>query len=358
MNNRERYLKTMYFEPVDHPPLCLPGGPWGTTLKRWHEEGLPEDVGLTEYFGVGMLSMTSVGIETVFHPPFEERVIEETDRFITKVNGRGVTVRDFKDYSSMPEFLEYPIKSPEDISWLRERLAWESPGRIKTNWLEDAEAMREEGRIIFSNGGMYFAFFNEHIGTERLMFTYFENPEFVHEVNDLLCVLCEKALETVHPSFRLDQLGYHEDMAYKTGSIISPQMFREFMTPYYKRVTRIAYDHGIDLHLMDSDGNIDELIPLWLECGINMVTPCEAAAGMDVVRLRKEYGKELRMMGGFDKRILAAGKAEIKAELERLRTVIEEGGYIPSCDHGVPHDVSFENYSYLVELLKGLYGVG
>ena len=195
------------------------------------------------------------------------------------------------------------------------------------------------------------------MGTDALLYAYFDHPDFIHEVNDRLCGLCENALNLILPKFKLDHIGYHEDMAYKNGSLISPAMFREFMTPYYKRVTGITERHGVDMHIMDSDGDIRELIPLWLECGINTVLPNEVAAGMDVVALRAEYGTDLSMVGGFDKRIMASTKEAIKKEFDRLVPVIDGGGYILTCDHGVPHDVSFENYTYLVSLLKTHYGV-
>jgi uroporphyrinogen decarboxylase len=326
-------------------------------MKRWQNEGLPPNVSLQDYFGIDPFGMVSVGVETLWWPPFQEKVIEETDRFVTRVNSRGVTVRDFKDFSSMPEFIEYPIQGPDDLAWLRERLNWAQPGRVKDGWIEEARMKIRQGNVVFCNGGMYFAFLNEHMGTSRLMYAYFESPGFIHEVNDMLCLLCEHALKTVLPAFQLDQVGYHEDMAYRNGSMISPAMFREFMTPYYRRVTSITDAHGIDLHVMDSDGDIRELIPLWLENGINTFTPMEVAAGMDVVRVRKEYGREVRMFGGFDKRILASSKDAVRREVERIRPVIEGGGYIPGCDHGVPPDVPFENYACLVECLKGLYGV-
>jgi uroporphyrinogen decarboxylase len=108
---------------------------------------------------------------------------------------------------------------------------------------------------------------------------------------------------------------------------------------------------------MDSDGDVTELIPLWLECGINLISPLEVAAGMDVVQLRQQYGRQLLMAGGFDKRILAAGKDAIQAELKRLWPVIQEGGYIPTCDHGWPHDISFENACCFMNTLKAMYGM-
>ena len=258
----------------------------------------------------------------------------------------------------MPAHLDYSIKGRESLPWLRERLSPDTPGRMQANWVEEARRRQQEGAVVYSNGGMYFGFLNEHMGTDALMYAYYDDPDFVHEVNDLLCVLCERALTQSLPHFRIDCVAYHEDMGYKTASIISPAMFREFMFPYYRRIRAISAPYRIDPGLMDSDGNIEELIPLWLECGINCHSPMEAAAGMDVVRLRQKFGRELRMTGGFDKRILAAGPAEIKAELKRLTPLIEEGGYLPGIDHSVPPDVSWGNMCCYVETLKGMFGMG
>lgn len=357
MNNEQRFLRTMRFEAVDHPPLSGVGGPWPSTRRRWEQEGLPAGVDLAEYFGLEPERRAAVGIETLWHPPFKERILEETGDYIVKIDRHGVKVRNYKDEVSMPEHLAYPIRGPESLPWLRERLDWNTPGRIRPGWEEDARRRSAAGTLMTCNGGTYFAFLNEHMGTETLMYAYFDHPEFVHEVNNLLCTLCEKALTLALSVVPLDFVGYHEDMGFKTASLISPDMFREFMMPYYKRVTAITDKHGIDLHMMDSDGNIRELIPLWLECGINIMLPMEAAAGMDVVALRREFGRDLRMIGGFDKRILASSPAAIRAEVERIRPVIEEGGYIPSCDHGVPHDVPLQNYACLVNTLKSLYGM-
>ncbi len=350
-------MRTLRYESVDRPPLLLPGGPWGTTLKRWQQEGLPAGCDLREYFNAESVPIAPAGVDTLLWPAFEERILEEYDDFVVKIDHHGVKVRNFKDDSSMPEHLEYPVKGPQDLPWIREHLDWNTPGRIQDDWLEKAKQLREAGGLVFCNGGTYFAFFNEHMGTDAVLYAYFDHPEFIHEVNDLLCGLCENALNLILPQFKLDHIGYHEDMAYKNGSLISPDLFREFMTPYYKRVARIAQAHGVDQHVMDSDGDIRQLIPLWLECGINVVAPLEVAAGMDVVALREEYGTQLSMIGGFDKRIMASTRKEIKKEFERLAPVIDGGGYILGCDHGVPHDVSFENYSYLVELLKTHYGL-
>jgi len=357
VNNRERFLKTLRFQSVDHPPLHV-GGPWEPTRRRWESEGLPPEVTLQEYFGLEPQRSHQVGIETMVHPPFEERVLEETDKFIIRIDRHGVKVRNFTDdESGMPEHLEYPIKGPESLPWLGQRLDPDTPGRVTDDWAETARRKQAEGHILSCNGGTYFAFLNEAMGTEPLLYTYFDTPDFIHQVNEMLCRLCERALTASVAEVKLDFVGYHEDMAYKTGPLISPDMFREFMMPYYRRVTAITDPAGVDIHYMDSDGNIAELIPLWLEVGINLMSPMEVAAGMDVVRFRSEYGRDLKMIGGFDKRILAAGPACIRAEIARIRPVIEGGGYIPVCDHGIPPDVSLESITCFVETLKSLYGM-
>ena len=356
MNNRERFHKTMHFQTVDHPPLVI-STPWQVTRARWEMEGLPADIDLYDYFELPRWEMHHIGIETVLHPQFEEVVLEQTDDHIIKINHNGVKEKNFKEATSMPEFLEYPIKGSESLDWLRVKLDPKTPERIKDNWLQEATDRQRNGEIILCNGGMYFGFLNEHMGTEKFMYAYLDTPELIHEVNERQCVLCEWALNQALPKISLDYIGYHEDMAYKCGSMISPAMFREFMTPYYKRITGLSSQYGIDINLLDCDGNIHELLPLWLECGINCLTPMEVAAGMDVVELHKEYGKDLLIIGGFDKRILASGEMEIKAELERLRPTIEAGGYIPSADHLIPPDVSLDNLTYYVQTFKSMFGI-
>ncbi len=357
MNNRDRFLKTLRYESVDHPPVSIPE-PWPITRKRWEQEGLPKGISLNEYFDIPETKLESVAFDTLIYPPFEEKIIEETDTFIIKINTNGVKERNFKNESSMPEWLEYPIKGRESLEWIKEKLNADNPRRLDPDWFEKAQKAKNNGSILFLNGGEYFGFLNEHIGTEKLLTMYFDDPKMIHEINELQCRCCEKGLETVLPKFKIDCIGYHEDMAYKVGSMISPAMVKEFMNPYYARIQKIATKYGIDLQFLDSDGNVWELIPIWLEFGINVIMPMEAAAGMDVVALRKKFGKQLRMIGGFDKRILAShNKQDIKKELERIKPVIEDGGYIPGLDHSAPPNISFENLCYYIDCIKNIYGM-
>ena len=164
-------------------------------------------------------------------------------------------------------------------------------------------------------------------------------------------------LRRVTETAPLTTVFFWEDMCYRSGPLISPKMFREFMLPRYKRITEFARSQGIDRIFVDSDGDVSQLIPLWIEAGINGVYPMEVAAGMDVAKLRREYGRDLLMTGGIDKRVLAQGRAAIDEELRRRMPVAESGGYIPHLDHAIPHDVPYEAFVYYWKRKKEYLGI-
>ena len=146
-------------------------------------------------------------------------------------------------------------------------------------------------------------------------------------------------------------------MCYNRGPLISPRLFREFMVPQYKRVTGLLREHGCWLNIVDCDGDIRQLIPLWLEAGINCFFPLEVRAGSDPVAIREQYGRKALLMGGVDKTALIRGGKAIDEELRRVKPVVEDGGYIPHVDHRVPADVSYENYLYYLKKKRQLIGV-
>jgi uroporphyrinogen decarboxylase len=148
-------------------------------------------------------------------------------------------------------------------------------------------------------------------------------------------------------------------MCYNQGPLLGPAHFRRFLVPHYRRLTDLLHRHGVDVVWVDCDGKIDALLPLWLDAGVNCMMPVEVGTwGADPVRLRREYGRDLLMMGGYDKRILSRNQAEIEAEIQRLAPLVEEGGYIPFCDHRVPPDVPLENYVLYVETARRVWGHG
>jgi uroporphyrinogen decarboxylase len=151
----------------------------------------------------------------------------------------------------------------------------------------------------------------------------------------------------------IDCVTIWEDMAYKNGPLISPNFFRKFMLPGYRDLTGFLRKNNVGSILVDSDGDVTLLIPLLLEGGVDGIYPLEAQAGMDAVALRKQYGKRLVLIGNMDKTAMAKGRDSIEKEIERkIPYLKEQGGYIPSTDHLVPPDVSYQNYQYYLQFIR------
>ena len=140
----------------------------------------------------------------------------------------------------------------------------------------------------------------------------------------------------------------------KTGPLISPPLFRKFLLPRYKRVIEFYKSHGVKYICVDTDGNPEAVLPMMLEAGVDAIWPLERASDMDPIRLRKKFGKSLRLWGGVDKRVLSEGPAAIEAHLKTMIPLIREGGFIPTVDHTVPPDVSWENFQFYMKCKEKL----
>lgn len=357
MKERERYRKTMAFQEVDHCPYW---GDWlaPTALERWHQEGMPEDVHVVDYFGFE--KMVSIPVNLGIVPVFKSKTIKETDEYRIFCASDGSIRKQFKEYSGfgMPQWIEYPIKNRSDWEEYRKRLNPDSPSRYpaKRDW-EDRKLLLKKCAypVAISPAASFYGWIRDWIGVERLSVMFYDDPELIHEMMEYIADFVMKVLHRALDEIReIDCAYFWEDMCYKTGPLVSPKMFAEFMLPRYKKVTAFLREHGVDSCWVDCDGNIEELIPLWLEGGVTGFYPMEVAAGMDVVKLRKIYGKKIVMWGNVDKRALAKGKEAIDAELKRLAPVVAEGGFIPLVDHAVPEDVSYENYLYYLKKRRAL----
>ena len=359
MTNRERFLRTMRYESVDHPPL-MPGGPWHETRQRWEAEGLPKGADLCDYFGLEPLRIVNVGRATRLFPPFETRELERTDDYVVKINARGVKVKVTRamEHSGPEHYLDYPINGPADRAWLAERLDPDHPGRDEDGWRQrlDEHAGQPDALLLVDFGSFY-GDLHEHMGTAAMSYALYDQPDLVHWYNDRIATLCEAAIRAAVPTGAVDLMGGHEDMCFKNGPLVSPAMFGEFLVPYYRRTVGLARELGQWLFWMDCDGDIRQLIPQWLEVGVNLFAPCEVAAGVDVREVRREFGREARLLGGIDKRALAAGPEAIRREVLPKLAVARDGGYVPSIDHGIPPDVPFAHYRFYIELLKAELGV-
>ncbi len=369
MNDRERFLETMRFGKPDRVPYWECAF-WGETLERWSREGMPDRVlhpggpntrptedSMREYFGFdrsfGVHFRGTMSVNIGFAPGFEYKVLSKENGVVTEIGWDGVTSRWSPDGHSTRQFVRFPVETRKDFRELRKRFDPVTHERLPEDWKTRPLALQAAGTPICLQVGGYYGFARSLMGLENLSVALHDQPDLVEEIfecrTECVSVLISKVLAEVRPDFA----EFWEDMAFKTGSLVSPVLYRKMALKHYQRITEILRRHGVDIILLDSDGNIDELIPVWLDGGINAVWPLEIAAGMDPVAIRKEYGKYLGLIGGIDKRALAAGRSEIEREvMSRVPYLIETGGFIPTCDHAVPPDVSLSNYEYYLSLIR------
>jgi uroporphyrinogen decarboxylase len=192
--------------------------------------------------------------------------------------------------------------------------------------------------------GGFFGPLRNLLGLKALCRAFHEDPDLVEKMMDQRLEVILAIVERVLEDAELDAFAFWEDMAYRDGPLLSPALFRQYMMPRYREVCRYVRSRGVGLVCVDSDGDINTLIPLWMKAGVNGVWPLEVQAGMDVVGLRSLYGRNLVMMGGIDKRVLTKGAEEIEAEVDRVWPVVESGGYLPHTDHSIPPDVPWDNF--------------
>lgn len=353
MTSRERFLATMYYEERDRCPWGEMGF-WPETLDRWHREGWPEDVYLNAFFGFDRVR-EHVGVSFDFIPAFKSEVLEEDETHRIVRRSTGIVVKEFKGELSnrMPQWLDFPLKTRRD--WeetIKPRLDPRSPLRYPEFWDEQVRIFRQRNYPLALRMGSIYGWLRNWMGLEGISIALYDDPEWIQEMMNYLVDFCCICGELALRDADLDYILLWEDMACKTGPLISPEMFQRFMLDPYKKLTGFIRDHGVDLIFVDSDGYAEPLLPLWIEGGVNGFYPVERAAGMDAAQLRTRFGRDLRIIGGVDKRAMIAGPDAIDEELAVVVPLLKEGGFIPWCDHFVPPDVCLSNYLYYVDRMK------
>jgi len=362
MTPKELFNQVMRFECPGRTLLTL-GGIWQSAFDRWEGEGMPKEAGdcqvMIDYFGLSHHTWTKPRADLFVFPAFKRKVLRETEKTVTYRNEMGIVCTDLKkdSYKSMPHFEEFPVKSRRDWDEFKERLAWR-PDRVGESWEKHKQELRNSDLpviLALNRGASLYGSLREMMGIEALSVLFYDDLGQVVEMMDTMTELCLNCIDALFDDYVPDAVCLWEDMAYRAGSLLSANHVRELMVPRYKLITAKLKEKGVPCILLDSDGDISELIPLWLESGIDGVVPMEGQAGMDVALYREKYPK-LLMMGGVNKAELAKGKDAVEREIQKVRRTIATGGYVPFFDHGLPHDVSWDSFVYFVERLKEING--
>jgi len=363
MSPVERLRATYERRPLDRL-VRTEFGWWPETERRWRREGLAGDC--AEAFALDPMPFATLATQgwcdSPFVPPFEVRVLERRGDYEIRrdESGRVLQVPVGRWSDVMPTYLDSPVKSPRD--WeekIRPRMDPQSPERYQSILEHGPEVARRAaaGEVLpevrFIGGYMYL---RNLFGPEGVLYALHDVPRLIHRIMEnwleVILAVCRAAQDVV-PLFRI---AIAEDICYKAGPLISPAMYREFLGGYYRQLCETLRARQREpLHVYyDTDGNPSLLMEEIVRAGVDMLMPMEVAAGCDVVQFARRW-PALAFGGGIDKRVLARGREDIRRHLERIiPPMFERGGYIPMCDHSVPHDVPLENFLYYRQLLMEL----
>ena len=329
MTNVERFKNIMNFKSVDRLPAIESFPWWDQTLNRWYNEGLPRD--LTGHYEIGRWFGLDMHRWWWISPRWDFTSRPGRARQDGMVNGLDEYIQLVKPLLREPHFSNPPYYDEKELY----RYAAEQKKGDVFLWLQ-------------IDG--FFWFPRECMGIEKHLYSFYEQPEFLHQINS---DLVEYNIKLLHKLFRIctpDIIIFAEDTSYKMGPMLSPELYEEFISPYYRKIVPLIKEHGC-IPMVDSDGNLKDMIS-WLEKdGIEGASPMERQAGTDIEKIRNEH-PNFKIMGGFDKRVIHQGEEAMRKEFERILPVMQSGGYIPSVDHQTPPDVSLDMYRLYASLLN------
>jgi hypothetical protein len=282
--------------------------------EEWKAQGAsPEELDLSA-FGFDYVHAKSLGNTGAIHGQ-KEIVLEDNKDFSLIRDSWGRITKLIKDTATIALPLSYPVKNMDD--WLKMKPMFEyDESRINQNAIEEAKALQARGTMINAGIPGGYDLPRELMGEECTCLCYYDDPELMSDILNTAAETSFRVLEKISRSITIDCLCVHEDMAGKGGPMIGPALVTEFIHPYYRRIWDLLSSRGTKLFAQDSDGDISPLLAAFAGAGVNIFFPCEPAAGMDTVAIRKKFGRQFAMLGGIDKHVLRRSREDIKKELE------------------------------------------
>lgn len=354
---RQEYIEHMTFGQSDRAMLVELFGPLIGLEDEWAAQGAERNELSLSAFDFDYVPLVSSGCNTGVRGGMKPKVIKDTPTHTISTDHLGRTVKLCKGRATIPLPLNFPVTDMD--SWMKIKPMYEfHEDRINYDALSLAKKLQEtEDRLVLASIPGGFDELRELMGEENLCIAYYEDPELIEDILNTISNTAFAVLDRASEIVTIDNLTVHEDMAGKSGPMIGPNLVREFMLPYYRRIWDMLSAKGTRLFSQDSDGNINPILDTMIECGVNVTLPAEPAAGMDMVALREKYGTKLGFKGGIDKHVLRRSKAEIRAELEYKLQPQMRVGTVFGLDHRIPNGTPLENYRYYVETAREILGL-
>jgi len=349
MTSRERIKTVLEHREPDRVPIQ--DAPWGSTISRWHREGLLEEIPVEEYFGYELVQF---GAD--LSARFPVQILEKNENYILTTTPDGGKQRNFRDYSTTPEVVDTLVKTKED--WLKFKFRLQLDYK-RIDWVtlyNQYHRAKADGKFICFSAAVGYDRCQIFMNSERLLVLMAEDPETARDmfetVGNLMVDTCRMLLKE---GYEFDGAFLYNDMGYKNSSLFSPKMYRDLIFPTDKYMFDFFHRNGMKT-LLHSCGNVKPLIPSLIEAGLDCLQPLEVKAGMDLIELKKLYGDRLAFMGGIDVRKMVDAAVDPTAIEEEIKTKFEaakkSGGYIYHSDHSIPKNISFADYQKVMELVN------
>jgi len=183
---------------------------------------------------------------------------------------------------------------------------------------------------------------------------YDEDEELFADIIDTYADMQYRCVEMIlETGAKFDFAHYWEDICFKNGPLLAPDVFEELCAKHYKKRNDLCHKYGIDIISLDCDGVTDRLLPTWFDNGVNTMFPIEVGTwGDQFAPAREKFGKEMRGVGAMDKTVLRKDKAAVDAELERMKRLASMGGFIPCPDHRLMPGTKFELVQYYADEIR------
>jgi len=371
MNNRERFKSILSYENYDRIPV-VNFGFWHETLWKWQKEGhitidevrnwqngSEAEFSIHEKLGFEFNSHAVFGAARGVFPLFEEKILEELPGgFIKFLNKEGAILLKKPGTPSVPPVIDFLLKDRQSwekiylprLRFINERINKETSEQIKT-----AKIMQTP--LGLDCGSLYGQIRN-WMGVENLCYLQADDEELLDEMINTIADLSYKNVEAVlSTGIKFDYGHFWEDICYKNGPLVTPGIFALKIGPHYRRITKLLNNNGIGIVSVDCDGLIDSLIPAWIDNGVNTMFPIEVGTWNANIRpWREKYSGRLRGIGGMNKNVFARDRTAIDNEIERLKPLVDLGGFLPCPDHNIPPDAEWDNVKYYCEKMRKTFG--
>jgi len=359
LTDRERFTRQMHYQPVDRC-FNMEFGYWQENFTQWDlfvQNGITSNDEADIFFNFDRCE-TVRGI-TWLNPTFPEEVVEVRGSTKVLMNKDGLLAEVPLDgHDTIPHYIQATVVTPEDWKKVKqERFRLDDPERVLDLASLKAQHPAERDYPLGVWVGSMIGKVRDMLTFEGLAYAIYDYPAMVENMVETSCQMVEQSLDQLLPHFQFDYAAGWEDICYKSGPIVSPRWFKRVITPRYQRIHAKLKAHGIDIWWIDCDGDVRPILPHMMEGGVNCLFPFEVNGCAHPAELLKEYGKDLRIMGGFDKIQLGGGRDAIRRYMDTLVPLVERGGFIPFCDHRCPPNVPPEDYLFYLDLKENYFGM-